>query len=192
MTHTPRIPATLDLSVQTFSALSAQQAIELKSLWRHAVAIDAHAIGWLPIAAFETRTALDDVIAIHRNNDLVGWVLIGKSRHRAVMKLYQVWVRSDARILEHGTALVAAVRNRAEKERCFLIEAWVAEDLPANLFWHALGFNRGNWRWGRGEKPRKLYRWTIHTHPLLGELHVNNNDRSTHHEGTPHRMAETR
>jgi len=141
-------------------------------MWLHGVAVDTHAVGWLPVSAFETRAANDDVLAVERNNELVGWTMVAKSNHRGVMKLYQIWVRPDARVIENGRALVDAIRKKALAQHCFLIEAWVGEDLPANLFWSAIGFTRKNWRWGRGEKPRKLFRWTAPALVLGEQLHV--------------------
>ena len=161
----PAKPAIDDLTVQTISQASPGEKHTIALLWNHATRIDAHAIGWLPTAAYEARVASDDIITISRNNEHVGLVMVGKSVSRAVMKLYQIWVRHDARILEHGRALVDEVRKKARQTHCYTIEAWVAEDLPANLFWTAIGFKRHNWRWGRGNKGRKIYRWTIPTIP---------------------------
>jgi GNAT superfamily N-acetyltransferase len=151
------------ISVQTFRQLPSPSQAELRKLWTHGVAVDTHAVGWLPTAAFDTRAENDDVIAVYRNEDLVGWAMIARSNHRGVMKLYQIWVRPDARIIEHGRALVDAITKRALQRRCLRIEAWVAEDLPANFFWSAIGFLRSNWRWGRGRNPRKIFRWITPT-----------------------------
>lgn len=179
-----------ELTVQTISQLGGKKHKELKLLWKHAVATDTHAIGWLPMKAFETRAANDDVLAIYRNGDCVGWSLSAKSNHRGVMKLYQIWVRPDARIVEHGRKLVETIREKARLTHCYLIEAWVGEDLPANLFWSAIGFTRKNWRLGRGEKPRKLYLWTTTTLQLREEINVISNDRHTHAQAVANGMAE--
>jgi GNAT superfamily N-acetyltransferase len=190
MSNAPPERVESDLTVQTISQLGGKKQKELKTLWIHSVATDTHAIGWLPVSAYETRAASDDLTAIYRNDDCVGWSMTAKSNHRGVMKLYQIWVRPDARILTHGKALVASIREKARHQHCYIIEAWVAEDLPANLFWEAIGFTRQNWRLGRGEKPRKLYLWTTTTLQFGEEFNVNRTHRHTHDQGIAHGMAE--
>jgi GNAT superfamily N-acetyltransferase len=149
-----------DLEVKTYRELPGHQRTELRLLWHHATRSDSHSIGWLPTRAFDTRSENNEVIACYRNADLVGWSMAAVSKSRAVLKLYQIWVRPDARILEHGRSLVAKLRGRAWREHCYQIEAWVAEDLPANIFWAAIGFQRNNWRWGKGLNTRRQWRWT--------------------------------
>ena len=180
----------MDITVQTISTLGGKKQKELKQLWIHGVARDTHAVGWLPVSAFETRAAADDIVAVYRNEELVGWTVIATSKSRAIMRLYQIWVRPDARVLEHGRALVDAVRTRGIAHRCHRIEAWVGEDLPANLFWSAIGFTRSNWRWGRGKKPRKIFLWTTPTLQLGAENYVGKYTRHTLGQGTTHAMAE--
>lgn len=160
MTTAPPVSVPADLSVKTTRALTDRQRTELRALWMKATDQDSHAIGWLPLGAFDTRSENDEVLSCHRNDDLVGWAMAAVSRSRAVLKLYQIWVRPDARILEHGRALVDRLRERARTDRCFIVEAWVAEDLPANIFWAAIGFQRNNWRWGKGLNTRRHWRWT--------------------------------
>lgn len=152
-----------NLTVHSYSALTEREKKELRTIWLHATATDTHAIGWLPVAAFETRAENDEVISVYNNGDCVGWTMGSVSKRRGVYKLYQIWVRPDARILEHGRALVAELEEAAGRRNCYQIEAWVAEDLPANLFWSAIGFTRSVWRWGRGPRPRKHFLWTIRT-----------------------------
>lgn len=165
------------IQVRSTRQLTEKQAKELRKLWIKGVADDTHAVGFLPTSAFDTRANADDVISVYRNEDLVGWTLIAKSKSRAVMKLYQIWVRPDARIVEHGRALVDAVATRAIALRCHVIEAWVAEDLPACFFWLAIGFTTSNWKWGRGKNPRKIFRWT--TPPLTFFSYTNGGGKKT-------------
>ena len=159
-----------DLVVNRILSLNSLKRAEIRAIWHHAVATDTHAIGWLPTAAFDIRAERGDLSAVYRNGDLVGWAMHSPSRSRGVMKLYQIWVRPDARILEHGRALVAEIQAIARSLRCFMIEAWVAEDLPANMFWNAIGFSRKSWRWGRGEKKRKHNLWVASSQNLSENL----------------------
>ncbi len=150
-----------DLVIKRILRLNSTKTAEIRAMWHHATATDSHAIGWLPTKAFDIRAENGDLSAVYRNDDLVGWAMHSPSRSRGVMKLYQIWVRPDARILEHGRALVAEIQAIARSLRCYMIEAWVAEDLPANVFWRAIGFSRKTWRWGKGEKKRKHWLWVV-------------------------------
>jgi ribosomal protein S18 acetylase RimI-like enzyme len=158
------IAASDELSIFTTHELPPTKLHELRLMWLHATRSDTNAIGFLPVSAFDARAATDEVTTVYRNGDLVGWAMAVHSRHTGVMRIYQIWVRPDARILEHGRALIDAISMKAVALRCFAMRAWVAEDLPANLFWQALGFQRMGWRWGRGEKPRKHILWHV---PIL-------------------------
>lgn len=187
-----------DLVIATYPNLNGTQQRTLRRMWHHAVQTDADAIGWLPTKAFEVRSSRGDVTAIYRNDDLVGWAMHAKSKSRGVMKLYQIWIRPDARIIEHGRALITRLQRIAARERCHIIEAWVAEDLPANLFWFAIGFSQKSWRWGKGGKRRKHLLWqtsadtTIFSSTLSPEdSNGATRNRPTHSESVVQRMAET-
>lgn len=167
MTILSEISAPTDLAVHSFTNLNQRQQTELRKIWLHSTTADAHAIGWLPVTAFDVRASNDHVLALYRNDDCVGWTMATPSRSRGVLKLYQIWVRPDARILEHGRALVAELLQRARQAHCHMTEAWVAEDLPANLFWAAIGFTRCTWRWGKGVNSRRHWLWIAHTPRIL-------------------------
>jgi len=151
----------LDIVVASTNELRTQQFDELRKLWVHGVQADTHAVGWLPTSVFDARAATGEVTAVYRDRELVGWCLRGESLTRKVLKIYQIWVRPDARILEHGRALIADVAKIAHGQKCSYLEAWVAEDLAANVFWKAIGFTRTVWRWGRGRSLRKIWRWVM-------------------------------
>lgn len=148
-----------DVTTSTVRLLAPALKNELRLLWTKAVSLDTNAIGWLPTSAFDARAEQDDISVIYRNGDLVGWAMHSPSLARAVEKIYQIWVRPDARTIEHGRALVNRICNRAKSTNCVELEAWVAEDLAANLFWRAIGFTATNWRYGRGERGRRHTRW---------------------------------
>lgn len=149
----------LDITVASTNQLRTHQLQELRKLWVHGVQNDTDAVGWLPTSVFDSRAATDEVQAVYRDRELVGWALHGQSTARKVLKIYQIWVRIDARVLEHGRALIDKLNAIADRDRCGWLEAWVAEDLEANIFWNAIGFTRTVWRWGRGKSLRKIYRW---------------------------------
>ncbi len=170
MRHVQAASAKTQIQVQTYSGLNRHAQAELRKMWLHATAADTHAIGWLPVAAFDGRADKNEILSVENNGDCVGWCMSAVSDRRGILKLYQIWVRPDARILEHGRALISRLQEQGRRAHCWQIEAWVAEDLPANLFWSAIGFARNNWRWGRGAKPRKHWRWTTPTIKLCTEL----------------------
>jgi len=149
----------LDIKIASTFELKTQKIAELRKLWIQGVERDTNAVGWLPTSVFDSRAQTGEVTACYRNEDLVGWLVRGESRARKVMKIYQIWVRPDARIIEHGKALVRNLSKKTSESRCHMMEAWVAEDLAANLFWKAIGFQRTVWRWGRGQSLRKIFRW---------------------------------
>lgn len=162
------IETDLDITVASTNCLKPRQFDELRKLWVHGVHADTNAVGWLPTSVFDSRARTNEVTAVYRDHELVGWCLRGRSHARQVLKIYQIWVRPDARILEHGRALIDDLAKIALGQKCWCLEAWVAEDLAANIFWNAIGFERGVWRWGRGKSLRKIYRWTILTGAMGG------------------------
>jgi GNAT superfamily N-acetyltransferase len=161
----------LAIVVASTNELRTQQFAELRKLWIHGVQMDTHAVGWLPTSVFDSRAKTDEVTACYRNADLVGWCVRGESTARKVLKIYQIWVRPDARIIEHGRALVDYVARIAGEKNCGYLEAWVAEDLEANYFWPAIGFTRTVWRWGRGRSFRKIWRWVKLAGKRAGNSH---------------------
>lgn len=161
----------LDIVVASRNQLSDQKFAELRKLWIHGVHADTNAVGWLPTSVFDSRAKTNEVTAVYRDHDLVGWCLRGESLARKVLQIYQIWVRPDARIIEHGRALVDQVREHAIAKKCAYLEAWVAEDLEANFFWNAIRFHRTVWRWGRGSSLRKIYRWVKIAENMAGQNH---------------------
>ena len=159
----------VDIKTASVLELKTHQRAELRKLWIHGVHLDTNAVGWLPTSVFDGREKTNEITAVYRDGDLVGWLLRGESYARKVMKIYQIWVRPDARILEHGRALIEQLSQIATTARCPTLEAWVAEDLAANYFWNAIGFTRGVWRWGRGESLRRIYRWTTTAENRVGQ-----------------------
>lgn len=151
----------LDITVRSSHELEGGKILALKKLWLHAVQADTNAIGFLPTKAFDIRSEQNDLYTVERNGDCVGWCLVATSHHTAVLRVYQIWVRPDARIIEHGRALIQRLIERGEKTGMYAIRAWVAQDLPANLFWEAVGFSKLCWRYGQGGKNRKHWLWSL-------------------------------
>jgi len=132
----------------------------VRLICKHSCHVDGHALGFLPLSAYDHRHERGDLIAIYRNDDLVGYAMIGVNTSREC-RILQIWVRPDARQITHGRALIHYIaKKKAEPTHCWLLRLWCADDLPANIFWRALGFEYRGWRWGRKLK-RKHLLWTI-------------------------------
>ena len=119
----------------------------------------AHEIGFLTYAAYEEAHARNRLITLRRNNDLCGFILYSLNQQREC-RILQIWVRADARIIEHGRALIAWLEKKiAGPANCWCLRCWCAEDLESNHFWPAVGFTFKHWRWGPANNPRRHKLW---------------------------------
>lgn len=91
------------------------------------------------------------VLICEANNDSVGYVLItpGINSYRYA-KIQQIAVRNDARRLHYGTALIDVCRQFCEKFGRLGFTLRCREDLPSNLFWQSLGFEKYD-TWEKGK-----------------------------------------
>lgn len=91
------------------------------------------------------------VLICEANADPVGYVLItpGRSSYRYA-KIQQIAVRNDARRLHYGTALLDVCRQFCEHMHVVGFTLRCRQDLEANAFWKALGFQHyDTWQKGR-------------------------------------------
>lgn len=168
--HAPDPERVPDIVVLDARDDTASNLLEAQKLWLHATTKDGNAIGFLPLMAWINRVEQNNVTTIRRNGDLVGLIVYAKSPLRRVMKIFQIWVRPDARIIEHGRALLSRVLDKAALQDCYMAEAYVAEDLPANFFWACCMFKRTNWRYSKGKTDRKIWRWIKEVSPCYFHL----------------------
>jgi GNAT superfamily N-acetyltransferase len=133
---------------------------ELLLLADKAIDVDGHCIGFLPHGAYHDATAHNRLFSLFRNDDRVGFVLWSRNQIREC-RILQIWVRSDARLIEHGRALVEHLEEaHARRMHLWQLRAWVAEDLAANVFWPQIGFTKRGWRWGPAKRARRHNLWT--------------------------------
>lgn len=125
---------------------------------------DSHAIGWLASSMILEQHRSAKIWICRRNGDDVGYLLARSNRLRE-HRVIQAWVRPDARMVEHGRALVAAFREAAVAERGDQCRLYCADDLAANEFWRVLGWTRRSWRYGA--KDRRLWLYTL---PVIGGI----------------------
>lgn len=133
---------------------------ELITLADHAITHDGHCIGFLPHGAYHDATRSNRLFSLFRNSDRVGFILWSCNQIREC-RILQIWIRRDARLIEHGRALVEYLQNaHARRLHLWQLRAWVAEDLEANLFWPQIGFTKKGWRWGPAKRARRHNLWT--------------------------------
>lgn len=77
------------------------------------------------------------------NGDPTGFCYASFPSRTGITKLWQVCVQEDARRWHRALLLVSAVEAEARARGMQRIEARVAADLEANLFWRAAGYELG-------------------------------------------------
>jgi len=130
--------------------------------------LDGHCLGWMPKQAYDVRHDQGRILVLHNNDDLVG--LCMWSTNLREMRCLQIWIRQDARMILHGKKLIHELEKLARQHGCCRLRLWCAIDLPANLFWHALGFRYHGWRWGRAKNSRRHALWIRRINPTAWEL----------------------
>jgi len=158
-------PLTPGLSVKLTNELDPETARQVLLFAYSACRLDADALGWMPKRAYDERHRTGNLLALWNNDDLVAFTMFYFRNVDA--KIYQIWVRRDARQILHGRALIDDLEQRAKKAGCLRIRLWCAEDLPANLFWQALHFQYVTWRHGRRTAKRRHILWV---RPFLHSL----------------------
>lgn len=124
--------------------------------------LDGNMIGWLPFAAYDKSDEQGRLLVLFNNDDLVGFVLFSPNL-LGELRILQIWVRADARMILHGKALVQWLEDYAQQKGLHVVRLWCAIDLEANTFWRALHFRYVTWRWGRGPRDRRHALWVRHT-----------------------------
>jgi len=152
-------PTTTSDTLEIVEAAADVHQQDLIKLCDHAIINDGNAIGFLPWGAYTDACNHNRLFSLLRNSDRVGFLLWSSNPLREI-RILQIWIRSDARLIEHGRALIEHLQNaHARKLRSWQLRAWVAEDLAANLFWPQVGFLRTGWRWGRAQRGRRHNLW---------------------------------
>lgn len=123
----------------------------------HLSGLHKHELGFLPRLAYSQAIELGRVFLCLENGEPAGYAIHGPPKRDT--KIYQVVVADDCRRIEHGTALVEAIRQVADRERAFSLSCHVAEDLDALQFWHAIGLSVVGERCRRRDRKRKQFRF---------------------------------
>lgn len=155
------MPPTADTSIlelRRTNDLTGDRLRQTMSFIYAASRLDGNMIGWMPFAAYDTRHQQGRLLALWNNADLVGF-LMWSPNALGEFRILQIWVRTDARLILHGRALVNWLEAEAARNGGQVLRLWCAVDLAANLFWPAVGFHYRTWRWGPGKKSRRHALW---------------------------------
>lgn len=114
-------------------------------------------IGWIPWSGVERAHGLGRVGILKNNDDIVAFIIYGPSRTSA--KVFQIWVRKDARLMIHGRAIITNLADWALRRQLLSIRLWCATDLESNFFWQALGFENVGQRIGGNKGRRRHNHW---------------------------------
>lgn len=128
---------------------------------------ESKSIGFIPKMAYEaaitgiktgkrwSNVCNDKLFIIKENDDLVGFCLASFGRHNAknkVGKIAQICLQIDARLFDRGRSLLACVIDYGKNVFTFSWQCGCADDLPSNLFWQAMGWNKISSRQGISHK----------------------------------------
>lgn len=133
--------------------------LEAKTFLDYLQRKNTHALGFLPYAALEEAIQRGHVLRAFENEEPCGYLIRGILRQET--RILQIVVEDDARRIDHATALVEGLTALCNANRGHSISLHCAEDLPANLFWEAIGFSKV----GKRLKNKTGKRWQ-HKHQI--------------------------
>lgn len=116
-------------------------------------------IGFLPKATVEHYVRAGQVLLETENDEMCGFLIFGNGWPR--LKIYQACVQLDAQRRAHGLAMVGKLIARASERGYEAVSLWCADDLPANEFWEAAGFQKLKSKPGGKRRNRKLNLWVF-------------------------------
>jgi ribosomal protein S18 acetylase RimI-like enzyme len=95
-------------------------------------------IGFLPAPKLAEYRQRGQLWIAQENDERCGFMVWG--RGWPILRVYQVCIQYDARRREHGFGLVRRLIAKADQEGYEAISCYVADDIEANDFWRACGF----------------------------------------------------
>lgn len=97
-------------------------------------------IGFIPSPYLEKLLMNDQVFFEYEGGLEGGFCVIGSGKSSS-LKIYQHCIEQDLRKLQHGRKLFNKIENIARDRNYDNIHLRVRENLEANKFWKAIGFN---------------------------------------------------
>jgi ribosomal protein S18 acetylase RimI-like enzyme len=101
---------------------------------------NSDSLGFIPKPYLEKLIIKDQVFFEYEGGLEGGFCVIGSGKGRT-LKIYQHCIEEDLRMLKHGKKLFKKIEDVAKKRNYDTISLRVRENLEANKFWKALGFN---------------------------------------------------
>ncbi len=114
-------------------------------------------IGFIPQRGLERAIDLGRVGVLRNNDDRVGFCVWGGSC--TTQRIFQIWVREDARLIMHGRELLSNVERFGMAAGRVRIRLWCLDDLPSTLFWQAMQFQRVSSRVRSVRRSRTQSQW---------------------------------
>lgn len=128
---------------------------------------NSEAVSYIPAPRVEQYARYGSLCLAFENDEPCGFLIAGNGWPQ--VRIYQACIQYDARRREHGMALVAGLAEKARARGCTDIRLWCADDLDANDFWRAAGFEFCGSRVGGTRRGRRHNLWVLRlaTPPLL-------------------------
>ncbi len=114
-------------------------------------------IGFIPRVKVEEYVNAGQVFLATENDEPCGFLLFGSGYPR--LRIFQACVQYDAQRRAHGLDMVGRLIARADAQGYDAISLWCAEDLQANEFWKAAGFQLAQSKPGGKRRGRRLNLW---------------------------------
>lgn len=128
-----------DINIMVTSSFDGAAVSEVMRFVKSAMKGAREELGFMPWGAVVEKASRSQLAVAKCNGELVGFVL--HSDAPPIVKVWQIWLRSDARRILYGTALVNHVAKRARENQALTIRAKCAFDLEAVSFWSMIGFD---------------------------------------------------
>lgn len=113
---------------------------------------EAHCLGFVPAIAYTDAIRRGRLFIELENDEPCGFCFW--AQRKKTIRIHQTAVVEDARRIKHATSIVTCILNQPEALRAKRLRLRVADDLPANKFWKAIGCRivgtqPGGKTWGR-------------------------------------------
>lgn len=115
---------------------------------------ETDAIGFLPRSALERHHHKGLIFTVEEDGELLGFNIRSPLQPGYTIQIHQAFTVDAVRRLAHQTKLICHIASQARSERAVAIILKCGDDLEANRFWKAIGFEqfdqtRGGKRRGR-------------------------------------------
>lgn len=114
-------------------------------------------IGFIPRGSIERYLLAGQIILAFENDEPCGFLIHNNGYPR--LKIYQACVQYDAQRRTNGLQMVGQLIAIASRRGCDAISLWCADDLPANQFWEAAGFQKTKMKQGGARRGRLINLW---------------------------------